>query len=618
MKMKYRKKHRKQLLNFSVLILFMLILNINSTFMFKNYESKYITDNYEDLDPELVIESPKNANNFDNLDYMPYDIDIYAPEYIQRFVGQPTSNTIFFKLHDANGGWFTEIKIFVDDIEQSSFDWNGDTIDFNIDPFLTTNKVCNIKFQALSSVSHDWVTFNSILNVTPTSPCIAPFYEDFTRIPGGGNTLNWDIDALNPNYYNYSIYINDIVVNSTTNSFAPSIPFNYLSYGEFDTSLGAVNEISLEIIDETGNVTINQFQIKTVADSTPYVHSLDRNCHNIEHLTLWETEGFKIKTSAYTSQGDLGKIAITVNNLLVYTIEDAEEYEEYEAPIDINIINKLKGEYGNLDSSLEFRAIAITECGRHSEINSGHSQHMELRYHNYYPQLVEKTKDVNSGRNIETLQMSEEHNSDIKYSLTVVTDVLAPTTLTIAGSTGEAFENNDFYNDNYEEDNKIHCYSKDDGSCNLFGGFETEQGWFRGGMVFWVSVTNQSAVQFPMIVKIVYPEEMQPDEIDNNRNLQFMHWIENCETNERGWFIYNKNESIFENQDESLKDVGDNAIEVLIYSQGLYAFGIEPGDDIFYSEGFYISSFPLGLFIFSFGIAAMTISLKFKSKINKD
>ena len=120
-----------------------------------------------------------------------------------------------------------------------------------------------------------------------------------------------------------------------------------------------------------------------------------------------------------------------------------------------------------------------------------------------------------------------------------------------------------------------------------------------------------------MTVKIVYPEEMQPDEIDKNWNLQFMHWIENCRTNDRDWFLYS-NESVSQNRDETIKEVGENAIEVLIYSQGLYAFGIEPGEEGYYREGFYISSFPLGSFIFSFGIAAMTISLKFKSKIKND
>ena len=116
-----------------------------------------------------------------------------------------------------------------------------------------------------------------------------------------------------------------------------------------------------------------------------------------------------------------------------------------------------------------------------------------------------------------------------------------------------------------------------------------------------------------MIVKIIYPEEIQPDGINKNWNLNFSHWVDNCETNERGWIFY-RNKSISENRDETLKIVGDNAIEVLIYSQGLYAFGMEPGDG-YDNRGFFIPSFPIGLIIFSFGIAAITISLKSKSKI---
>ncbi len=613
--MKYRKKHHKQLLNFNILLLFLLVLNINFAFTVKNYELNYIIDNYqvnnEDLSPELIVESPKNANYIDNLDFKPYGTYIFAPKYFQRFVNQPGLDKIYFDLYDANGREFSQYRIFVDEVEQNilNLDWN--TIGINIAPFLTTNGVHYITVNAFSDSLRDWVTHNSILNVTTSKPCIAPFYRDFMHIQGSGGNLGWNIDALDPSYYNYSIYINEVKVHSYNNSFDNSIDFNYPSFGDFST-LDKVNEIKLEIKDENGEVTINRFNItNAAADSYPIIDSLEKNSYELGHLTLWETEGFKINVRGSSSQNDLGKIVVCANNLPIYTIEDAQSDITYEAPIDTHLLNKLRNEDGYFDNSyLEFRAIAINKYGRSSDYYSGPSQNIELRYYDYY-QLIDKTENVNSGRNIETLTMTEEYNSDIEYSLTVVTDVITPTTLTIAGSTGEPFEN--MYGwDHCYEDNR---YEEDNYNCQIFGGFDTDNGWYRGGIVFWVSVVNQSAVQFPMIVKIVYPEEIQPDGLNKIWNLQFMHWEDNCEINERGWYIY-QNVSISEYRDESLKDVGENAIEVLIYSPGLYAFGMEPGDD-YDNRGFFISSFPIGLILSSIGIAIITISLKTRFKIKK-
>jgi len=619
MKMKYRKKHQKNLLNFGLLLLFMLVLNVNFTLTFNNFEFKYTEDNYEelygDLSPELIIESPKNANYFDQLDIKPYGTYIYAHKYIQRYVGQTNLNIIYFRPYDANGGYFSEFKLFIDDVEQYSFYWNGDTIEFNIDPFLTANGVHYIKAQAFSDGSNEWVTHDSILNVTPSSPCIAPFYDDFMHFQDGGNNFNWNIYTSISGNFNYSIYINSIEVDSGLNNVSGTpIEFKYNSYGDFST-LDKVNEIKLEIID-TGEVTINVFNITNAADNYNLgIQSLYRNCDNNYPLTLMESEGFTITTSAFSNQNDLEKIVIIANKLPIYTINNIENYNEYEAPININSLTRLLDEnlnydydYGYITENIEFNAIAVDKYGRSSFYDDYLSQYVDIRDY-IYNQLIKKTENVGSGRNIETIEMNEERNSDIKYTLTVVTDVLAPTTLTIAGSTGEPFENQYGWDHCYE-DNR---YNEENDNCQIFGGFDKDQNWYRGGMVFWVSIENQSAVQFPMIAKIVYPEEIQPDEFNNIWNLQFMHWVENCETNQRGWQIYS-NETISENRDETLKKVGDNAVEVLIYSQGLFAFGMEPGDDND-NRGLFISSFPIGLIIFSFGIAAITISLKSKSKI---
>ncbi len=613
MNTKYKKKHRKKLLNFSVLILFMLILNINSTFMFKDIEFKYTEDNYEkiynDLSPELIVETPKNSDYSYHLDFMPYGTYVYAPKYIQRYVNQTSSEYIYFRLYDANGGWFSKFRLYVDEVLVRTEDWPSNEPSFYIRPYIESIGTHNITAQALSDRSQEWVSHNSVLNVTSTSPCISPFYEDFLHVQNWGSSLDWNIYTSNSRDYDYAIYINGTESVSGTNNYNVNyINFQYNNDVNFDNNLNTVNEIKLEIIDDMGEVTINQFKITNVVDGEPYIQNLDRSCLQLSHLTIWETEGFTIKTSAYSSQNDLEKIVVIANNLPVYTIENAENDVEYEAPINTNLLNKLRDENGYIDENLDFRAIAVSKDGRSSNWDNCPSHFIGLRCYNF-DELVEITEDVNFGRNIETLQMYEERNAKIEYDLTVVTDVLSTTTLTIAGSTGSAFEQN-------YEILQEHCYNKDSGNCNIFGKFDSDNDWIQGGMVFWVSVLNKSAVQFPMTVKIVYPEEIHPDEINKNWNLQFMHWIENCQTNDRNWFIY-KNETVG-NMDETLKKVGENAIEVLIYSQGLYAFGIEPGEEGYYRDGFYISSFPLGLFIFSFGIAAMTISLKLKSKIKKD
>ena len=611
--MKYKKKHQKQLLNFSILILFLLVLNINFTFTVKNLEFKYTEDiyeeNYEDLTPELIIESPKNANYIDQLDFMPYGTYIYAPKYAQRFVGQSSSNYISFRLHDSNGGWFSDFEIYVDDIlSYSALDyWAPNTIDFDISYLISTNGVHDIEAKAFSDRSHEWITHNLILNVTPTSPCITPFYDDFMHTQYWEGSVDWNIYTSNSRNYNYTIFINDIeVFFENRNYWENYINFGYTSYGDFNT-IDLVNEIRLEIIDEVGEKTINEFEIMNVPDSEPYIQYLDRNCYELNYITLWETEGFKLMVEAYSSQNILDKIVLLVNNLPIHTMFNASSGTQYEIPVDTNSFIKLKDENGYINNNVEFRAIAVNKYGRSSNWDYSPSQYMELRYYNYYPQLKEKTEDVGSGRNIETLRITEEFDSDIEYSLTVVTDVITPTTLTIAGSNGRSFEDS---TEIWE-----HCYDNNNGICEIFGGYNENDDWSRGGIVFWVSVANQSAVQFPMIVKIVYPDEIQPDGINSNWNLQFMHWRDNCESQERGWLIY-RNESVSANRDETLKDVGDKAIEVLIYSPGLYAFGIEPGNEN-RNSGLFISSFPIGLLSFSVGIAIVTISLISKDKMKK-
>lgn len=603
------KINKKPIINFSVLFLFLIILNTNNMFSFENIESKYTEDNYkenfEGLIPELIIESPKNADYLNHLDFMPYGTYIYAPKYFQRYMGQPDLNSIHFRLYDANGGWFSKFRVYVNDNLELNIDWPGETIDFNIYTPIQTVGIYNITAQALSDRSKEWVTHHSILNVTSTSPCISPFYDDFLHIYNWWASLDWKINVFSTYYYNYSIYINNIESQYDNFVYYEDLYFDFTSNGNFNNNLGAINEIRLEIIDEMGEETINQFNITNIADSEPYIQSFNKNCYEMNHLTLWETEGFKLQVSAYSSENDLEKIVVIVNNLPIYAIDDAKNNVMYDVPIDTNSFIKLRDSYGNIESYLDFRAIAITDYGRSSPWDSGYSQSMELRNIDYN-ELIEKTEDVNSGRNIETLTMTEDRNSNINYNLTVVTDVITPTTLTIAGSTGRPWEDNFAYD---------HCedYSE---NCIIFGRIYDDHDEYAGGMVFWVSVENQSAVNFPMIVKIVYPEEIHPDGINKIWDLRFMHWIENCETNERGWTVY-RNESISENRDETLKKVGDKAIEVLIYSQGLYTFGIVPGNEDGNRGGFFISSFPIGFFLFSFGIAISTISLKSKIKMKK-
>ncbi len=616
MRMKYKKKHQKPLIHLSILFLFLIVLNSNFTSLFENIESNYSEDNYkeiiEDLSPELIVESPKNADYFYHLDFMPYGVYIYAPNYNQRYVGQNDLNTINFRLYDANGGEFSKFMVYVNDIESTDYEWQGDTCVLNISEFLQTSGIYNIKAQALSDRTKEWVTHYSILNVTDTNPTITPFYDDYMHTQGTWNSLDWNILTSNSRNYNYTIFINGTQADFGNKFFNEyDISFDYTSNGLFNNNLNIDNEIRLEIIDETGNKTINQFKIRIVADNYPNIISLDRNCHEIGYLTLWETEGFKLNVRADADEEVLDKIVIIANNLPIHTIFNAKRNTLYEIPVNINALNILRDQNGHMDSYLDFRAIAVTKNGRCNTWNSGPNQNMELRYHDYQ-ELIEKTEDINSGRNIETLEFLEDRNSNINYSLTVVTDVLEPTTLTIAGSTGGAFEGSNSYWD--------HCYEEyvdEDGNniCEIFGGFDTDHEWHRGGMVFWVSVVNLSAVHFPMIVKIVYPEEIQPDGLNKIWNLQFMHWVDNCDSNERGWHVY-ENKSITENRDETLKDKGDRTIEVLIYSQGLYTFGMEPGDD-YDKRDFFISSFPIGMILFSFGIAITTISLKSKLKIKK-
>jgi hypothetical protein len=623
--MNHKKKHQKRLINLSGIVLFLLVLNINFTLTFTNFEFNNAEDNYEenygDLSPELIVESPKNAGYLYHLDFMPYGTYIHAPKYIQRFIGQSSLNNIYFRLYDANEGSFSKFRVYVDGVSAKTEDWPSNEPYFDIGPYLSANGVHTITAQALSDKSHKWVTHDSILNVTPTIPCITPFYDDFLHTQGAWGNLDWNSYTSNSGQFNYSIYINstEAKIGENLNS-GDSFDFTFYDDINFDTSVDAVNEIRLEITDNVGEKSINLFKITNIADSVPNIESLYRNCENenFYDLTLMETEGFTISASAYSDQNDLEKIVIIVNNLPIYTIDNVDNFNDYETPINTYSLMKLLYDYGYNDygyirNNLEFTAIAVNKDGRGSPLYDYENYqpvYIDAKFYDFY-QLIKKTENVSSGRNVETLTMTEEYNSDIEYSLTVVTDFITPTTLTIAGSTGEPFEN--MYGwDHCYEDNR---YDTDNVNCQLFGGYDTDQGWYRGGMVFWVGAENQSAVQFPMIVKITYPEEIQPDELNNIWNLQFMHWVDNCETNERGWYIY-QNETISENRDETLKDVGDNAIEVLIYSQGLYAFGMEPGED-YDSGGLFISSFPIGLILFSFGIAAITISLKTKFKIKK-
>jgi len=606
MKMKYQKK----ILNFTILILFMLVLNVNFTVSIKNLDLTISEDNYEEfsegLNPEIIVESPNNAYYIDHLDFMPYGTYIYAPKYFQRYIGQTGQDYIRFRLHDANGGDFSKFKIYVDGVLAQTIDWPYYSTDFNINYLLSTEKAYNITAQALSYNSNKWVTHNSILNVTSATPCIAPFYDDFMHIQNWWDNLEWNVYTSNNRDYNYTIYINSTESHFENRNYLDNyINFDYTNDINFNNNLNEVNEIKLVVKDETGEETINQFKVKNVVDSEPSIQLFDRNCENIGHLTLWETEGFAIRTSAYSPYDDLDRIVISVNNIPIYTIKNVTNYEEYEAPININAISKFRDEWGNINTNLDFRATAITKDGRSSNNDWAPTQYMELRYYNY-PDLIVKSEEVTSGRNIETLGMTEEWDSELEYTLTVVTDLLSPTTLTIAGSTGGSYENS--------VDMWEHCYKENEGYCEIFGGFDKDNNWYRGGMVFWVNAINRSAIQFPMIVKIVYPEEIQPDGVSKNWNLQFMHWLDNCQNYDRRWITY-RNKTISTIRDETIKKVGENAVEVLIYAPGLYAFGMEPGDNSYSNNDFFIPGFPVGIFLFSFGIAALIFSHKLKSKM---
>ena len=251
MKMNFKKKHQKRLINFWILLLFLLVLNSNSTFTFKNYESKYINDNYEenleDLKPELIVESPKNADYFSHLEFMPYGTYIYAPKYIQRYEGQSNLNKTYFILYDANEGRFSKFRVYVNDVLENEKEWPLGTVEFNINTYMQTSGTYNITAQALCEKSNEWITHHSILNVTSTSPCISPFYDDFMHSQNSSGSLHWDIDTINSRYFNYTININDTEYVSNTISYNNSIKFNYTSYEDFDI-LNSVYEIKLEII----------------------------------------------------------------------------------------------------------------------------------------------------------------------------------------------------------------------------------------------------------------------------------------------------------------------------------------------------------------------------------
>ena len=281
MKMKFKKKYRKQLINLSVLVLLLLVLNVNLTFTTNNLNFKHTEEIYEEINedftPELITESPKNANYVDQLDFMPYGTYIYAPTYVQRYFLQSSSDFISFRLHDSNGGWFSDFDIYVDGLLTYSTyeEWAPNTIDFNISYWFDEIGIHNIKAKAFSDRSHEWITHDLILNVTPSSPCISPFYDDFMHTQYWGGSVDWNIYTSGGRYYNYSIYINDIEVDSTTFSYNTYINFDYTSYGDFNT-LDLVNEIRLEITDEAGETTINEFFITNVADSEPYIEFMDR------------------------------------------------------------------------------------------------------------------------------------------------------------------------------------------------------------------------------------------------------------------------------------------------------------------------------------------------------
>ncbi|MHA1857005.1 MAG: hypothetical protein ACTSWX_04475 [Promethearchaeota archaeon] len=600
---------KKHILNLSLLFLFLILFSVNFTFSLNiNNKNGIDKENYTNLSPDLIVKNPKNADFSSHLDFMPYGTYIYAPKYIQRFVNQIDENTIFFRLYDANGGDFVKFRVLVDGNLIKTEDWVNEYRDFNIAAFLTSEGVHNITAQALSRTTNEWITHNSILNVTPTKPCISPFYEDFMHSKDNNyGSLDWYVYTYNSSY-NYSIYINDIKVQSENMTSYEYISIDYSSYSSFNNNLDEINEIRLEVKDQNGEETINQFNITNVDNNYPDIKEFDRNCNDRNDLTLWETEGFKIKVSAYSSSGDLDKIILIANNLPIITIDNATNNKLYEIPINTNIFGKLIDENNNYNTYLEIRAIAVTDYGKHSEYDSSPSQNFNFKT-NKFDELIQKTKEAYPGRNIETIEMEEEENSNIRYSLTVATDIKTTTTLTIAASTANPWENNYGCDHNIEN-------TDDMGDCRIFGEFEKDHNWYKGGIVFWVSAENITALNFPIIAKIVYPEEIHPDGINKIWNLQFMHWIDNCETGERGWYIY-KNESITSNRDETLKKVGDNAIEVLLYSQGLYAFGIEKGSEGNNNRGFFIPGFPIGLMLLSFGIVSISLSNKINSKVRK-
>ncbi len=580
----------------SILSIIVLSLTLLSSFLPKPFTEKK-NSVLDSQNEEFLIqnESPSSQEeqiyNYGhlNLRYPFYEF-IFAPTYLERYQDQPES-TIYYYIpwvdYRENIDWYT-IEIDGEEKERQELnEWGQEErIDYTIPPTIMNNVSEHvIKFSIKKENSKQTFTHEMILNITEVNPSLSMNYDDFYFFDNNSPDLEWKVYTAETNdstaykEYNYTIYVDDEQeVEGTNKDRESSIIFQYTPYLLGDPYQN--RSIRLEIVDEEGFTTKNEFLITKGTQTDPYISEFYIEGEFDPPFTCYEDQNVYLTVTATDPDNsavldDIDKIYIFISQVEypLQIIENVESNVVYDIPLTTVALKEIEEKQNFEIGHLKLSAVVVDRGGRFH----GRDLHLGNLLRNDFILADEQIQEmVRPGKYISSLNPKHQY-LDVEYKVTTYVSVIEETKFSFATATADTWEDYLEQTGNSQKYNRV----TDGWRSDVFQEGNLEGGWTRGiGVVFWINAGNTSAVDFPITVKLTYPEEIAPDEILEEPSLQFMHWKSDYEkySEIHQWHVY-ANESVTDSdgmtRDERYKEAGDYTYEFQIYEFGLYAFGMD-------------------------------------------
>ncbi len=333
-------------------------------------------------------------------------------------------------------------------------------------------------------------------------------------------------------------------------------------------------------MDAEGFTTKNEFQITKGTQNDPYITEFNVKGQFFPPFTYYEDQNLYLTVSASDMDSsweldDVDKIYIFISNFEypLQIIENVSSNERYDIPLTTVVLKEIEEFIDQEIWDLYLRAVVVDKGGRYygQEFYFGNLQRNDFIFAD---EQIQET--VRPGKYISSLNPEYQY-LDAEYTITTYISVIEETTISFATATADRWEESQQENGNFQKYSRI----TPEWGQDVFHGMNLDGEWIQGiGVVFWMNAENASAINFPITVKIIYPEEIEPDEILEEPSLQFMHWNSDYQKyyEIHQWHVY-ANESVTDSdgmtRDERYKKAGDYTYEFQIYEFGLYAFGMD-------------------------------------------